>query len=804
MTILSILITLKTLLFIKATHIEYNALVILFISLGVSLFIVSSVGMSKLKSKKIILTLFYIFISAVMLVDVVHYTYFNSLPSVKMLSQAGQLTDVSDSVKSLLNLKNLFFVIDIPFVIYYIFKINKDMEREFNKTTRIAVPSALLIITITLFTIININGQINSIKLQEIYTFHFTDIKDALSKEEELTTLEGNTIFTQEDLDELKERARLKEGRFTGLGKERNLIVIQVEALQSFVVDLVYNGQEITPNINKLIHDSSSLYYDNYYQLLGRGNTADAEFVSNNSLHPSMETPTYDQYEENTFYGLPWVLRDNGYTPWAFHGYKKEFWNRDKAYVNQGFQRFISEEDYEFEETIGLGITDKDFFHQTIDYLKELDSIDENPFYAFIVTLTSHNPFDMPEEYHVLDIKAGHKNTILGNYLQSIHYTDKYIGEFIEELKREGLYDNSVIALYGDHFAIQNTTVEIHEIMEGFLGHKYDYDDIMNIPLVIHIPGEELGETISKVGSQIDFFPTILNIMGYDNSKGIIFGRDLNNYEGYTNVTPQTIMRKGSFVDENIIFEISRTEIFDHSRARDINTKEELDIQQFRPIYERAIEEINKSNFILKHDIIKHLIENNGQLDFGQIQDNTVRNKEYIKKIKFNSEEDLVENYNQGHKIMAVDISMGSEEKVVLTNNWDSSNEKTEMTMEDLASWKELYNDTHILFRTKEEDKEKLYEKIKYQHPKARTEDIVEIKKFSEHYFITSYGYENILLNIVDEDYTDDEILDFLKVHQLFGIILDEERTKTDLVNKVKELGIDIYMENEEAIEATH
>ncbi len=171
--------------------------------------------------------------------------------------------------------------------------------------------------------------------------------------------------------------------------------------------------------------------------------------------------------------------------------------------------------------------------------------------------------------------------------------------------------------------------------MEGFLGHKYDYDDIMNIPpLVIHIPGEELGETISKVGSQIDFFPTILNIMGYDNSKGIIFGRDLNNYEGYTNVTPQTIMRKGSFVDENIIFEISRTEIFDHSRARDINTKEELDIQQFRPIYERAIEEINKSNFILKHDIIKHLIENNGQLDFGQIQDNTIRNKEYIKKNK--------------------------------------------------------------------------------------------------------------------------------------------------------------------------
>src|SRR5690606_30397750 len=102
------------------------------------------------------------------------------------------------------------------------------------------------------------------------------------------------------------------------------------------------NGQEVTPNLNKLIMDKSSIYYDNYYQLLGRGNTSDAEFVTHNSLYPSMEEPTYTQYEKNTFYGLPWLLRDNNYTCWAFHGYKKDYWNRANAYVNQGFQRFIS------------------------------------------------------------------------------------------------------------------------------------------------------------------------------------------------------------------------------------------------------------------------------------------------------------------------------------------------------------------------------------------------------------------------------------------------------------------------------
>ncbi len=187
-------------------------------------------------------------------------------------------------------------------------------------------------------------------------------------------------MFTQEDLEKLKDRTYLEEGKYTGIGKGKNLIVIQVEALQNFVINLHYDGQEITPNLNRLIQEQGTLYFDKYFQLIGRGNTADAEFVSNNSLYPSMDEPTYSQYEGNTFYGLPWVLRDNGYTAWVFHGYEKEFWNRERAYPNQGFQRFISEEDFDLVETIGFGISDEEFYKQSINYLKELDSIDDNPF----------------------------------------------------------------------------------------------------------------------------------------------------------------------------------------------------------------------------------------------------------------------------------------------------------------------------------------------------------------------------------------------------------------------------------------
>ena len=464
-------------------------------------------------------------------------------------------------------------------------------------------PKVLVLALIILLTFYSVNGKIKSIATQELYTYHLLDIVNNVIIRE--VKVEADEVLTKGDIEELKSRANLADGKLTGIGKGKNLIVLQVEALQNFVVDLKYNGQEITPNINKFVHDNSSIYYNNYYQLLGRGNTSDAEFVSQNSLHPSMEEPTYIQYANNTFYGLPWLLRDNGYTSWVFHGYQKDYWNREEAYINQGFQRYLSEEDYTFDDIIGFGLKDEDFFDQSIEYLKKLDQIDENPFYAFMITLSSHTPFLMPEDYHVLDIEEEYKDTMLGNYLQAIHYVDKQIGIFIERLKEEGLYDDTVIALYGDHFAVHSTDETEQQIMSEFLGKNYDFDDMMNIPLVIHVPGENIKETNSKVGSQLDFYPTISNIMGYKNEKGLVFGRDLNNYKGENYVFPQTYMLKGSVITQDKLFVTARDGIFDHSRAYDLKTKKEVDINKFKTLSQKALEEINKSNYILKNDLLK-------------------------------------------------------------------------------------------------------------------------------------------------------------------------------------------------------
>ncbi|WFA08520.1 LTA synthase family protein [Tissierella sp. Yu-01] len=607
---LPILLIIKFIIFTNIINVEYNRIPIILNSSLISLFVFSLIYKSKRKRKTTLALIFYAAVSILLLVDATYFSQFRTLTSVAIIKQISQINTVGDSLKVLLNLKILALIIDVPFVVMChsdFFICHSERSRGIPGSvipsevegSQVLHPSIIALALLVLIFYYNSIGQITSITNQEFFTYHIVDLKNYLLKDE---LVEASEIYTDSDIEELKGRRELKTGKLTGIGKEKNLIVLQVEALQNFVIDFEYYGQEVTPNINELIKDKSTIYYNNYYQSVGKANTADAEFASNNSLYPSLSGPTYMEYGENSFYGLPWLLRDNGYTAWAFHGNDKDYWNRNDAYVNQGYERFISQDDFEFEEIIGFGIKDEDFFSQSINYLKELDRVNDNPFYAFMVTVTSHTPFEMPEEHHVLNIREKHRGTMVGNYINAIHYADEQIGKFINLLKKEGLYDNSVIVLYGDHYAIPVTDEESKVIMTDILDKPYDYDEMMNVPLMIHIPGEEINETITKLGSQIDFYPTMANIMGYKIEKGMIFGKDLNNNNETSYVFPQIYIEPGSVITEEAIFEMSRDGIFDHSKARQRETSKEIDIKQFEKIHKTALKEIQLSNYILKED----------------------------------------------------------------------------------------------------------------------------------------------------------------------------------------------------------
>jgi lipoteichoic acid synthase len=187
--------------------------------------------------------------------------------------------------------------------------------------------------------------------------------------------------------------------------------MVQAESLNTFPIGLEIGGQELTPNINKLI--SVSHYYPNTYLQIGRGNTSDAEFVANNSLYPIAPKGIYKDYSQNDFLSLANVLKNNRYHTSAAHGNSAEFWNRNEAYKKQGYDEFYHSENPSIkkDDMIGMGISDASMFSQMIDVYKKT----EKPFYNFIVTLSVHKPFELPDPYKFLDLPEKFDGTSTGN-----------------------------------------------------------------------------------------------------------------------------------------------------------------------------------------------------------------------------------------------------------------------------------------------------------------------------------------------------------------------------------------------------
>lgn len=484
-----------------------------------------------------------------MFTDRVYFSYLNKMPSFSAAKMAHQLPDISEMVLQLVTLSHALYVLDLPLLLIFdvnyknrIFSGMRSKERP-GKPIQYAGRFAALTIAACLIaagtSLMRRDFKLSYFK-NEIIAYHTYDA---------LSLILGKANVGNIDISPYIPAAPQTASEYCGIGSGKNVITIQVEALQSFVIGLEYQGQEVTPNLNALIA-GESLYFNNYYYQVGGGNTADVEFTVNNSLYAPEDEAAYVKYQDNDFYGLQWLLKDNGYSgAYAFHGYKGEFWNREKAYPKQGFDDYISEEDLDITEKFNMGISDVQFFKQSAEYLKNY----KQPFYAFLITLSSHYPYIMPQEYCVLDLLPEDRGTLAGDYLQSIHYFDAALGLFLDELKETGLYENSVISIYGDHYAIPSSDAPSYRIVSGLLGHGYYEEDIFKVPFIIHVPGSGIHETFGTIGGHIDNLPTLLHILGIGNKKSLMFGQNLITAESGI-VYQQTHMARGSFISDEVIF----------------------------------------------------------------------------------------------------------------------------------------------------------------------------------------------------------------------------------------------------------
>ncbi len=557
-------------------------------------------GRSKIKGKKVIFLAVYFLLSLLMFADTMYYNYYNQTVSIKQLWQAKSVAAVPKSFLATIIPASFLLFLDIPFA-YMSFKkyITKEILQKIYPWR--GLKYAVYVLTAVFITLI-VNpfhsAAIESVNNMEFFTNHVNDIYETISE-----NLDQEEMPQEEILEVLNDvPPEPAHPNYQGIGEGKNLVVIQLEAFQDFVIGKEYNGQELTPNLNRLIQ-SDTLYFDNYYSNIGKGNTADAEFSTLNSLYPVIDGESYRLFQDNTYNGLPWLMRDNGYYSFAIHGYKGEFWNREYAYPNQGFQDFYSLEDLNQDEIIGLGISDKSMFRQLVSILKS----HKTPTFTFAITLSGHHPFEIDDQYITLDLKEEDKDTKFGDYLECIHYADEAIGQFVAGLKAAGLYDNTVIALYGDHHGMNCGMDEIMDQMNAFIGRTYDYDEMLNVPLIINVPGSSVNQTIHTTGGQVDFMPTIANIMGLTLDDAYIVGQDLSNAKnGFVAFT--SYLFEGSFASNDVIFEISREGIFEGSRAWKIGTNEPVDASLYQEQYDKAILLKDTSKEILEQNLIANFV----------------------------------------------------------------------------------------------------------------------------------------------------------------------------------------------------
>ena len=501
----------------------------------------------------------------------VYFNHFGSVPTYLALYELDQVFEVRDSVGSTIAIIDYLFFADIVIFLGVVLFRRWNQRSDFRRSSYVSPMAQRVHLIVILVAIIGglslstysihaTRGIANELVQAETAGFLNYEIVAAVeNKEDKKLIINGDIGETIAKVAALESTFNYSDSAAAGVPpayfgsqKGKNVIVIQMEAFQNFALFQSLGGQEITPVLNKLVKES--MYFPNVFQQIGPGNTSDAEFMSNTSIYPIGSEAMSSSFGDRVLPSLPRLLGSKGYESYTFHVNKVGFWNRRELYPALGFTGYFDQPYFKNDHINAFGASDEQLY---ITGLKKLSDIQKSgkPFYAQFVTVASHHPFKLPEAFKKITVPENLKGQMLGDYLTAINYTDYAIGTMIEGLKKNGLYDNTVIVLYGDHFGLQPKVVDPAQIKEA-LGVNYDNNiSRYNIPLIVHVPGMKQGQVVERTGGQVDIMPTLSNLLGISlqQEKFTAFGHDLLNID-HNVIGMRYYLPTGSFFNNDILF----------------------------------------------------------------------------------------------------------------------------------------------------------------------------------------------------------------------------------------------------------
>lgn len=523
----------------------------------------------------IYLNVVYLLVTIIIYADFLYYSYSTNFLSFYQIENIKYSKEIASGVACIINAKSMFiFFIDNILILLLSILCYKKFKSTYysNKILKTA-----LICIILLANILVVRWQINEIYASKsynkslivenasIYYYHYEDVKDYFS-----------SIFVKEKIDEermknaYEENVREKEEStaYTGIAKDSNVIILQLESLNEFIIGKKVNGKEITPNLNKFFREN--IYCNNMYNQ-GLGSTADSEFEMENSMYPLENGYVFQKYSNNTWLDIFSILKANGYYTSFMHPNTSTFWNREEVYkAGYNVDEYNDISKFPNIEQAGEFYSDEGFFEEAV---KIMDSYDQK-FCATLVSVTTHIPFyltgvsNLSEKVTITQEDVSeYEDETFRNYIISCNFVDYAFGKFIEGLEETGLMQNSIIVVYGDHGASLTSISDVTRLYEEN-GIKYtDFEDAtkdIHIPFGIKIPNINESSIIEKSLAKIDIKPTILDLLDVEDKfsigASIFSNKDYSFIKGLGFITSKYYYMNGKYYERVSGEEIEATD----------------------------------------------------------------------------------------------------------------------------------------------------------------------------------------------------------------------------------------------------
>ncbi len=550
-------------------------------------------------------------ISLLLFADELYYSYASNIISVMQAGNLQYKNEIIAAIPSLLNIRQILYFIDFPIIFGLLIskKVKVNKIKDFRKKP-VIIMACVIAILCTHYHFIPeslelVTGYIynkkNSVRYGTIYGYHLVDVMNAIThnKSTKYNSYE-EMLPVYKEFKEKQKELNPEKAEYTGIASGKNVIILQLESVQNFVVDKTINGKEITPNLNKFLKENiniTNMHSSSYTT------TADSEHSAITSLYPLENGEAFSKYYGNTYDSIFSNFKNAGYYTMYAHGNYAYFWNRKNVTSKLKIDNVKFLENFEdTSELIRTYLSDELLYKQTIENMAQ--NLEQGkPILYDIVAASSHKPFELAgiiDKYSKVSIDVGNlEGTPLGNYLEAVNYADYAFGIFVDSLKEKNLYDDTVIIVYGDHYGMQMYDEDLIE----FLGYnKNNYNDVRmqfefsNVLCGMKIPGIE-HLTIDEPISKNDIKPTLEQLCGIEDYFSI--GTSMFSRNSYIAINNSKVITKDYYYDGNEWYVLKTGEKVDkNSLSEDERNKLDLYVEE-------SIKELDISNSVVINNLLQ-------------------------------------------------------------------------------------------------------------------------------------------------------------------------------------------------------